>query len=470
MTVRDFRAAARRALADAGLQQALARSRSGFVGRRREAVALLPEFEALRDQARAAKDHALAHLDVYLQEFEARVHRAGGQVHWAEDTRGACAAVLEICRRAGARRVIKGKSMASEEIGLNPALEAAGLEVLESDLGEYILQLAGEPPSHIIAPALHKNREQVVRLFREHHPRQETDAGGEGIRALVDQARRVLRRRFLEAEVGITGANALIAETGATLIVTNEGNADLAATLPRVHIVTAGIDKLVATLDDAGALLRVLASSATGQAMSAYTSLYAGPRRPGDADGPEEFHVVLIDNGRSRMLGTEFQDMLRCIRCGACLNHCPVYGAVGGHAYEAVYPGPMGAVLTPLIEGLEPAYDLPNACTLNGRCEVVCPVRIPLPRLLRALRRRQFEAGLGSRRGRLALKLWAFAARRPWLYRQLMAMAAALLNRLGRRRGSLRRLPLAGGWTAARDLPAPRSRSFMQAWRAGERP
>jgi len=289
---------------------------------------------------------------------------------------------------------------------------------------------------------------------------------------MVNEARQVLRGHYFRADVGITGGNFLIAETGSSIIVTNEGNGDLTQTLARVHIVTTGIERVVPTLDDAVTFLRLLARSATGQETETYTTVSTGPRRADDLDGPQEYHVVLVDNGRSKMLGGPFREMLRCIRCGACLNHCPVYTSIGGHAYGWVYPGPMGSVLTPLINGIDKAYDLPNACTLNGRCQTVCPVKIPLPGLLRELRRQQFESGLTPATIRFALKAWALLAKRPRLYHFKMRIGIALLSRFGRHRGALRWLPLAGGWTDSRDLPAPQGRTFQQAWsaRRGARP
>ncbi|MDD3518728.1 MAG: lactate utilization protein B, partial [Chromatiales bacterium] len=392
-------------------------------------------------------------------------------VHWARNAREACDIVIGLCREAGARRVTKGKSMVSEEIGLNEALADAGFERVETDLGEYIIQLAEEPPSHIIAPAIHKTRGQIARLFEAAHEGLERKTPLETVPSIVDEARAVLRDKFLSADVGITGANFLIADTGSVVIVTNEGNGDLTATLPRMHIVTAGIDKVVPTLEDASVLLRLLARSATGQPFTAYTTLFTGPRRRGDVDGPDRFHVVLVDNGRTAMLEDGFGDMLRCIRCGACLNHCPVYGAVGGHAYGWVYPGPMGSVLTPRMMGLERAAELPGASTLCGRCEAVCPMSIPLPRLLRRLRTQAFEAKITPARTRLALRAWALLARRPRLYRQVMNLGMRLLAGLGRRHGRFTRLPFAGGWTAARDFPAPQGASFQTQWRKlkGER-
>ena len=460
---------ARAALLDPQLQAALDRAGPGFVDKRKAALAALPEFEALRRAAQEIKDHTLANLDHYLRHFEQQVRAVGGHVHWARDAKEACQITVRLCRESDARRVAKGKSMVGEEIGLNPALEAAGLDVIETDLGEYIIQLAHEPPSHIIAPAVHKNRAQIAALFRQHHGRYGLEASLDTIPAIVNEARQVLRDRFLQADVGITGANFLVAETGSTVIVTNEGNGDLCATLPRNHIVIAGIDKVVPTLEDADVLLRLLARSATGQACTAYTSLFTGPKRSEDPDGPAQFHVVLVDNGRSEMLDGPFRDMLRCIRCGACLNHCPVYQAVGGHAYGWVYPGPMGAVLTPLMLGGGRADDLPNASTLCGRCEAVCPMSIPLPRLLREHRRQQHDQGRGHRRSRWAIAVWAWLAARPRIYQAVMGVGVRILGRLGARRGVLRSLPLARPWTANRDLAAPNGTTFMQQWRKHRR-
>ncbi|KPK40900.1 MAG: (Fe-S)-binding protein [Gammaproteobacteria bacterium SG8_47] len=465
----EFKRNAARALANATLQGALRNARGRFVGHRREAVAALPEFEALRRAAREIKEHTLNHLDSYLEHFEQQVLASGGQVHWAGDAAQARQIVLELCRNADAKRITKGKSMVGEEIGLNEALEGAALDVIETDLGEYIIQLAGEPPSHIIAPAVHKTRGEIAELFRAHHRIYGLTGELDSVQAIVDEARTVLRQKFLSADLGITGANLLIAETGSIALVTNEGNGDLTATLPRVHVVVASIEKVVPTLEDAAVILRLLARSATGQEITAYTSFYTGPRRDSDLDGPQEFHVVLVDNGRSEWLGNEYREMLRCIRCGACLNHCPVYNTVGGHAYGWVYPGPMGSVLSPLMLGLPQAADLPNASTLCGRCEQVCPMSIPLPRLLRAHRRRQFKHGLTAARERWALRTWGFFAQRPRLYRLLVGMSRTALRVLAGGRGSLRRVPLAGAWLAGRDLPAPADASFIQQWRQHRR-
>src|SRR5579883_1950228 len=460
-TSRNFKANAELGLANATLQRALAKAQTGFPLRRRLAVERLPEFEALREEGRAIKDHTLAHLDFYLELFEQRVIAAGGKVHWARTADEACAVILQICSAVGARTVTKGKSMVAEEIGLNEHLAANGIAAIETDLGEYIIQLRREPPSHIIAPAIHLVKEQIADTFRAEHRELPSERPLAEARQLCDEARKVLRPRFLAADVGITGANFLIAETGSSVIVTNEGNGDLTQTLPHVHIALASIEKVVPTLEDAFCLLRLLARSATGQDFSVYTTFSTGPRRPGDLDGPQEYHVVLLDNGSSAMLGGEFQPMLRCIRCAACMNHCPVYGAVGGHAYGWVYPGPMGAVLTPSLVGVDQAGHLPNASTFCGRCEAVCPMQIPLPKLMRHWREREFQRHLTPPIVRSNLALWGYFARRPSLYRLATQAAAWGLGLMGRKRGRFASLPFAGGWTGGRDLPAPEGETFF---------
>ncbi len=463
-TAHAFKDNAASALADQPLQDALARFRAGFPVKRRAAIERLPEFDALRDAAVAIKNHSLAHLDFYLERFEEKVNAAGGRVHWAVDAQAARDIIVGLCREAGAKTVAKAKSMIGEEIAINEALEREGFRAIETDLGEYIIQLRGEPPSHIIAPAVHLSKAQVADSFRAHHRDLPPERPLEEPTVLLDEARAVLRREFLAAEVGITGANMLIAETGSIVLVTNEGNADLTQTLPKVQIVIASIEKVVPTLEDAATILRLLARSATGQDLSVYTTFTTGPKRSEDLDGPAAFHVVLLDNGRTRMLGSEFREMLRCIRCGACINHCPVYGAIGGHAYGWVYSGPMGAVLIPNLIGIEEAGNLPNASSLCGRCEEVCPMRIPLPRMLRALREREFAAGKAPRPLRFGLSLWAAMAARPRLYRLVTGVGVRVLSLLAARRGRLKTLPLASGWTAARDLPAPAGSTFQALW------
>ena len=464
-TSRAFKANVAGALGDGNLRTALNRLETNFGPQRLAAVAALPEFDELCDAARDIKDHVIQHLDVYLERFEAKVIEAGGEVHWCRTPAAARETVLELCRTVGARTATKGKSMIAEEIGLNDHLAAGGVVPIETDLGEYIIQLAGQPPSHIIAPAVHMTKEQIADLFFEKHRRYGRTVRHEDPRDLVNEARELLRHRYIEADVGITGANFLIAETGSSVIVTNEGNGDLTQTLPKMHIVIASLEKVVPTLEDATTILRVLARSATGQEFAVYNTFSTGPKRPKDADGPASYQVVLLDNGRSSLPGGAFQDMLRCIRCGACLNNCPVYTTVGGHAYGWVYPGPMGAVLTPKLIGIEEAFHLPHASSFCGRCEEVCPMRIPLPRMMRKLREQAFDQRIAPPRERSAIKLWAFLAKRPKLYHFVTALAVGLLGALGRRRGAFAWLPGAGGWTAGRDLPVPEGRTFHGLWR-----
>ncbi|MBV1921237.1 MAG: iron-sulfur cluster-binding protein [Pseudomonadales bacterium] len=414
------------ALLDSTLQEALRKAKGGFIEKRSKAIADVENFESYKQQAQLVKNHTLDHLAHYLTQFEDNVIKNGGHVHWASTPEQLNNIILHICERRDAKSVIKGKSMISEEANLNAALEAAGIDVTETDLGEYIIQLAKEPPSHIIVPAIHKTRQQVEALFRNAHDLGDREL--DTIAALVDEARLQLRQKFLNADIGITGANMLIADTGSAMLVTNEGNGDLTATLPKAHIVTASIEKVVPDLESASAILRVLARSATGQPITSYTSLLSGPRGIEDLDGPEEFHVILLDNQRSQMLGTPFEEMLKCIKCGACLNHCPVYSAVGGHAYGWVYPGPMGSVLTPLMTGLKQSSDLPNASTFCGRCEEVCPMGIPLPELLRQLRNKEHEEYLTPKKTRFSLQSFMWTIQHPRIFYWLTQITRKVLT------------------------------------------
>jgi len=456
-----FKGNARTQLADESLQSNLRRFGGGFADRRREAVGRVDDFEVLRDRASAVRAEVLENLDYWLIAFEAEASRRGTRVHWAETGADANRLVLEIARAAGVERVVKSKSMVSEESGLNAVLEGAGIQVTETDLGEYILQLADEPPSHIIAPAIHKSRDEVSALFARHHGTPPT----RDIPALCEEARAHLRPRFLEADMGISGGNFLIAETGSVAIVTNEGNGRMVTTLPRVHVAITGIEKVLPGLEDLAAVLRVLPRSATGQDITNYVSLLTGVRDAGASDGPQENHVILVDNGRARLVGSELHEALKCIRCGACMNHCPVYQNIGGHAYGWVYPGPIGAILTPAYLGLEKALDLPQASTLCAACEVVCPVRIPLPELMRVLREQEFTRGLRPWHERLSIALWRRLALRPRLYALASRWAVRLLRLLAGRDGMLHRLPGLDGWTEGRDMPAPQGSTFRDQWR-----
>jgi L-lactate dehydrogenase complex protein LldF len=465
-TTKAFKRNAARAMRDENLQRALSHLRTSSPAIRQQAVDKLPEFEALRDMARDIKDHTLANLDLYLERYEEKVTQCGGKVYYARTGQEARQIIIDICNGLGAKTVTKGKSMIGEEIGINEALAEAGMTPIETDLGEYIIQLRGEIPSHIIAPAVHLNRDQVEAEFRRVHTHLDPNRDLGEPAQLLAEARQVLRERFLAADAGITGANFLVAETGTSVIVTNEGNGDLTQTLPKAHIVLASIEKITPTLEDVAQILRLLARSATGQEMSVYTTFSTGPRRPDDPDGPREYHVVILDNGRSAMLCTQFQPMLRCIRCGACMNHCPVYHAVGGHAYGWVYPGPMGAVLTPSLIGVGEGGNLPNASTFCGRCEQVCPMKIPLPAMMRHWREREFERHLSPAVQRYGLAFWAFFAKRSWLYRGSSRLAMGALAMVGRRKGRLSWLPLGAGWTKYRDFPSPQGPTFQAQWKA----
>jgi L-lactate dehydrogenase complex protein LldF len=444
------------ALHDANLHVALERATGRFTTLRADALASLPDAEAVRDRARLIRAHTLSQLDRYLAQFADAVEAAGGQVHWAVDAESANRIILNIAQANDVQRVVKGKSMVSEETGLNHALEGMGVEVVESDLGERIIQLAGETPSHIIVPAVHKTKEQIGQLFYErlgvplsHAPE-----------AMTAAARDSLRGDFLSADMGITGVNFGVAESGTLCIVTNEGNGRLTSTLPRIHVALMGIERLVPTLADLGVMLQVLARSATGQKITVYTNLITGPRREGEPDGPDELHVVLVDNGRSRVLAGAAAEILYCIRCGACLNACPVYRQIGGHAYGSVYPGPVGAVLTPALGGIAAWSELPHASSLCGACREVCPVRIDIPRMLLELRHEGHQAGETPLWLRFGLRVYRIAATHPELFRLALAFARTA-TRLLARAGWLRRLPPPlSGWTAHRDFPAFAHRPF----------
>jgi L-lactate dehydrogenase complex protein LldF len=455
----DFGGAAGQALADPPLQAALVRLTDTLMAGNRRGFAALPDSDRLRDHAKRIKEHTLAHLDEYLEQLEASVRRNGGQVHWAATASEARQIVVDIARRAGCKHAVKSKSMTSEEIHLNPALEAAGVEVIETDFGEFVIQLAGERPSHLVAPAVHHTGESIARILSEHL--REQLANDPTTLALA--GRRVLREKFRRADVGISGANFAVAETGTIVLISNEGNARLTTTCPRVHVALMGIEKVIPRWIDLPVFLKLLARAATGQTLSVYSTLITGPRRPEDTDGPDEFHLVLLDNGRTKILASPFRESLQCIRCGACLNACPVYRRIGGHAYGGVYSGPIGSILTPLYDSVRENPDLPHASSLCGACQVACPVRINIPHMLIGLRELQHHKRAG-RIEALAYWLWKEVLSRPWLYRVVLRLARLGLRPLARD-GWLTRLPGPGeGWTVARDFPAPAARSFREMW------
>jgi L-lactate dehydrogenase complex protein LldF len=448
------------AVTDERLRRSLANAVGRFSGGRELALGALADPDELRHAARRMRHEILAELPRIVERFAAEAERRGVVVHWALDAAAANRIITSIAESSGAVRIVKGKSMASEETGVNDALAAVGAEVVETDLGEWILQLGGQTPSHIIAPAVHLDRHQVRDILQPAAPAGEilpTDPEG-----LAAFARRTLRQRFLDADLGVTGCNVAVAETGSIVLVENEGNGRMSTTLPRVHIALMGVERIVETWEQLDLTVNLLARSGTGQALTTYTNVITGPRRD-EADGPDAVHVVILDNGRSELLGTEFEEALNCIRCGACLNVCPVYRQIGGHAYGWVYSGPIGAVLTPLLaHEHENADELATASTLCGACMDACPVEIPLQDLLLSLRRRR--AADAERTEKAAWRAWSVAWSRPTTYRASMRALA-----LGR---PLRRLAtgLPGGsqWSAGRSLPEPARRSFTEQWKAGE--
>ena len=416
----------------------------------------LEHGETMRQQAAAIKRHALNHLADLLEAAEANMQSNGIQVLWAADAAEARAHVLEIARKHDVHRIVKSKSMVTEEIALNEGLEAEGIETIETDLGEYILQLNQEPPSHIVAPVIHKSKESIRQIFETRIHMPPTDDAGE----MARYARVQLRAAFLSADLGISGGNFIIAETGTICLVTNEGNGRMVTSLPRVHVAVVGIEKIVATLEDYVTLTQVLPRSATGQKMAVYTHMINGPRRPGDEDGPEQVYVVLVDNGRSNIYTSGYTEALACIRCGACLNACPVYEVAGGHSYGWVYPGPIGAVVTPLLTGMENATPLPYASSLCGSCKQVCPVDIDIPRMLLDLRNDLVEAGQTEKVWDLGMQAWAFGTRSPALFR-LAGIAAGLATRLfpdAKLPGPL------GGWSKYRKNPSFAKKPFRTLW------
>ncbi|HEU0252899.1 MAG TPA: LutB/LldF family L-lactate oxidation iron-sulfur protein [Pyrinomonadaceae bacterium] len=445
-----FRENAKAALADVHLRGALKHATSLFGERRKEAAAGLPNWEELRSSARAIKDEVLLHLDRYLEEFVQNAEDRGAKVHWARDASEANAIITKLAVDRQARIIVKSKSMTTEETHLNAALEATGIQVVETDLGEYIIQLAEETPSHIIAPAIHKTKQDVAELFTSELGMPPTD----DVVQLTSTARTTLRDRFAAADVGISGVNFGIAETGTIVIVENEGNIRLTTSVPRIHIAVMGIEKVIPRFADLDIFLKLLPRSGTGQRLTTYQSFITGTKRSATDEGPEDLHLVLLDNGRSRMLAHPVtRQSLACIRCGACLNACPVYQQIGGHAYGSVYPGPIGAVITPQLMGIEKTAQLPYASSLCGACREVCPVKIDIPRLLLHLRG-EIAPSKGDFRERMAFKLWAKVMMSPSLYR-MSGMAGRVLQRV---------FPISKAWTRGRDLRPIEAKSFHELW------
>ncbi len=463
-----YRREAADAIKDKILQNALADVQGRLGKGTAAAYRNLPEGPELRFKAHDIRMRAVGNLDILLETLADNVRRNGGKVYFAKDGADAVRYCLDVATEHDVRRVVKGKSMVTEEVGLNPALEAAGIEVAETDLGEYIIQLAGEGPSHIIAPAIHKTRQQVGRLFADKLGIPYT----EDPPTLTQAARKALREKFLSADMGISGCNLACAETGHITTVSNEGNIRMSTTLPRVHVAFMGMERVVARLEDHEVLFRLLARGAAAQNMAGYVSYIGGPRQPGQADGPEAFHLIIIDNGRSRILADEeFREILCCIRCAACLNVCPVYGKIGGHAYGYPYSGPIGAVITPLMVGINRAKDLCQGETLCGACQNACPVNINIPRMLLALRAKLadgdpvWEVSRADPVEKHLVRLWSWLIRHRWAYDLLLRAGGLGQKLLPRTRGQIEKLPgRLGGWTAGRDMSPLASNSFVRTW------
>jgi L-lactate dehydrogenase complex protein LldF len=473
---RHFKQDVKSAIEDVELRGALARAQEQVNSKRNKAVhALADHWEDMRENARAIKAWSLEHLGEQLELFEKNATRNGIKVHWADNADSACELVKEICVETEARSVIKSKSMVTEEIGLNAILEASGMEVVESDLGEWIVQIAGETPSHIVAPAIHHSRESVHQLFEKTLQRKIPDDA----ESMTMVAREVLRQAFLRADVGITGVNYLVAETGSFLVLENEGNQRLTTSLPKVHIAVSGIEKILPRLSDLDLFLRMIGRSGTGQVVTTYQNLFSGPKRSADEDGPEEMHVILVDNGRSELLASEIRrQILQCIRCGACLNICPVYRQIGGHAYGSVYPGPIGSIFTPPVAGLHQASQLPFASSLCGACRDVCPVKIDIPAVLLDLREEITENGDGKRdeaterkirRESPAFRHWARAMHSPFRYRLAGALIRGAAHIASRTRVLDRFIEPLAAWRSTREVPRPEGGSFRSTWKRRER-
>lgn len=458
--IERFLERSRQTMRDPQLQQALESAAERLrIGRETAFAELGGRGQALRQQARTIRERTMAHLDEYLERLAGAVERAGGVVHWADDSQEVCRIVADLARERGVRLAVKSKSMATEEINLREALQEHGVEVIETDLGERIIQLAHERPYHILAPAFHKTRHQVADLF--------TELGHDGnadIAVLNQFARAHLREKFIAADMGISGVNFAVAETGTLIVVTNEGNGRLVTGLPRIHVAVMGVEKVVPTWEDVAVLLQLLARSATGQKQSSYVTCVTGPRRQGERDGPEEMHLIIMDNGRSRVLGSDFREALYCIRCGACFNVCPVYREIGGHAYGSIYSGPIGSVLTPLFQGLDDFAALPQASSLCGACLEACPVHVDIPRMLLALREEEVKAGQGSWIESLSFRLYVWLAGHSTLFR-LAARVGSVLQRPFVRDGRIARAPFPlSNWTAHREFPSLAARPFHDRW------
>jgi len=471
LTYIDFRKNSQIALSDKNLREALKNATDRFRALRASTVESVSDWESLRNYAREVKEHTMLNLDNYLELLEESITKAGGKVHWARDGEEANEIITQLAKDNGVKLVVKSKSMATEEIELNQAFEANGIKVVETDLGEYIIQLEGERPSHIIAPAIHKTKKDISALFQKKLGVPYLEKPED----LTKIAREILREEFLNADMGVSGVNFAVAETGTLVIVENEGNVRLTTTVPKIHVAVMGIEKIIPKFHDLSIFLNLLIKSATGQNLSTYISFITGPKKEQEIDGPEQLHLVLLDNGRTSILrDPEMRESLYCLKCGACLNICPVYRQVGGHAYGSVYSGPIGAIITPQLWGINRAKELPYASSLCGACKDVCPVKINIPKILLALRSQTVESGSGKSMGgtieRIAFKIWRFFMQHKILYGLATKTAYYMqlpLSRSGDSRfPKISKLPFPfSDWTDTRDFPSIAKKTFRERWK-----
>lgn len=452
----DFKTRIRQQIDDPVMRKAIASAQERIGANRQKMVEELGHWEAWRERASQIRNHVLDNLDAYLYQLSEKVTENGGHVFFAATKEEATQYILQVAQAKRAKKIVKSKSMVTEEIGMNHVLQQAGIEVIETDLAEYILQLDGDAPSHIVVPAIHKDRQQIRRVL---HDRLGYD-GPDTPEAMTRFIRQKIREDFLSADIGVTGCNFAVAETGSVCLVTNEGNARMCTTLPKTHIAVMGMERLAPTFEEVDVLITLLARSAVGARLTGYNTWLTGPREAGNVDGPEEFHLVILDNGRSQVLGSAFRDVLRCIRCGACMNTCPAYRHIGGHGYGSIYPGPIGAVISPLLGGYRDFKDLPYACSLCTACDSVCPVQIPLSKLILRHRRVMAEQGMTPKAEQRAIKMFAYANSHPGLWKVGMVAGAQAASWFIKGGKAPLNIGAIGDWTEARDLPEADGESF----------
>ncbi|MFP1828175.1 LutB/LldF family L-lactate oxidation iron-sulfur protein [Lonsdalea quercina] len=441
---------------DAVMRKAVAMAQERIGANRQTMVDDLGHWESWRSRGEQIRRHVLENLDAYLYQLSENVTKNGGHVYFAATKAQATDYILTVAKQKQAKKIVKSKSMVTEEIGLNAALQSAGLSVIETDLGEYILQLAHDAPSHVVVPAIHRDRHQIRKILHDTLGY----TGSETPEAMTRFIREQMRPQFFSADIGITGCNFAVAETGSVCLVSNEGNARLCTTLPKTHIAVMGMERLAPTFEEVDVLITLLARSAVGAQLTGYNTWLTGPREAGNVDGPEDFHLVVVDNGRSAVLGSEFRDILHCIRCGACMNTCPAYRHIGGHGYGSIYPGPVGAVLSPLLGGYADFKDLPYACSLCYACNSVCPVKIPLAQLILKHRRKMVDADLPPKAEQIATRLFTYVNSHPTLWKVGMVSGAHAVNWFIKNGKAPLNIGATGKWTEARDLPQGDGESF----------